>query len=102
MMIIFWNKDGVLLTEYLPRGTMINDLYYASIIERLHSVILEERRGKVSHGVLLLHDNASRGKRLIFFYLNQKKNQKNQKLDQSNKFLVSVAQNINLEWKSSS
>ena len=30
---------------------------YASIIERLHSVIVEKERGKVSHGVLLLHDN---------------------------------------------
>ena len=58
MMIIFWDKDGILLTEYLPRGATINGPYYASTIERLRSVILEERRGKVSHGVLLLHDNA--------------------------------------------
>ena len=57
MMIIFWDKDGVLLTEYLPCGTMLNGSYYASIIERLRSVILEKRRGKVSRGVLL-HDNA--------------------------------------------
>ena len=59
MMIIFWDKDGVLLTEYLPRGTAINGLCYASIIERLRSVIVEKRCGKVTHGVLLLHDNAS-------------------------------------------
>ena len=58
MMIIFWDKDGVLLTEYLPRETTINDPCYASIIERLHSVIVEKRHGKVSRGVLLLHDNA--------------------------------------------
>jgi [histone H3]-lysine36 N-dimethyltransferase SETMAR len=58
MMVIFWDKDGILLTEYLPRGTTINGPYYASIIERLRSVILEKRRGKVSRGVLLLHDNA--------------------------------------------
>ena len=58
MMTIFWDKDGVLLTEYLPRGTTINDPCYASIVERLRSVIVEKRRGKVSHGVLLLHDNA--------------------------------------------
>ena len=58
MMIIFWDKDGVLLTEYLPRGTTIIGPYYASIIERLHSVILEKRRSKVNRGVLLLHDNA--------------------------------------------
>ena len=55
MMIIFWDKDGVLLTEYLPRGTMING---ASIIDRLRSVIVEKGRGKVSRGVVLLHDNA--------------------------------------------
>ena len=58
MMIVFWDKDGVLLTEYLPRGSTINGPCYASIIERLRSVIMEKGRGKVSHGVLLLHDNA--------------------------------------------
>ena len=58
MMIIFWDKDGVLLIVYLPRGTTINSPCDALIIERLHSVILEKRRGKVSHGVLLFHDNA--------------------------------------------
>ena len=58
-MIIFWDKDGVLLTEYLPRGITINGPYYASIIERLCSAILEKGCDKVSHGVLLLHDNAS-------------------------------------------
>ena len=58
VMIIFWNKDGVLLTEYLPHGTTINSPYYTSIIERLRSVIVEKGHGKVSHGVLLLHNNA--------------------------------------------
>ena len=50
-------NDGVLLTEYLPHGITINGPCYASIIERLRSVILEKVRDKVSHGVLLLHDN---------------------------------------------
>ena len=58
MMIIFWDKDGVLLTEYLLRGTTINGPCYASIIEQLRSVIVEKGRRKVSHGALLLHDNA--------------------------------------------
>ena len=70
MMIIFWDKDGVLLTEYLPHGTTINGPSDASIIERLHSVIVEKGRGKISRGVLLLHDNApfisSRLFRLLF------------------------------------
>ena len=59
MMTIFWDSDGVLLTDYLTQGNTINGQYYASLIERLRSVILEKRRGKVSKGVLLLHDNAS-------------------------------------------
>ena len=59
MMIIFWDKDGVLLTEYLLRGTTITSPCYASIIERLRSVIVEKGCSKVSHEVLLLHDNAS-------------------------------------------
>ena len=58
MMMIFWDKDGVLLTEYLLRGTTINGPYYALIIERLRSVIVKKERSKVSHGVVLLHDNA--------------------------------------------
>ena len=58
MMMIFWDKDRVLLTEYLPRGTTINGPYDASIIERLRSVIVEKGRGKISQGVLLLLGNA--------------------------------------------
>ena len=58
VMVISWDKYGILLTEYLPRGTTISGPYYGSIIERLRCVIAEKRRGKVSDGVLLLHDNA--------------------------------------------
>ena len=58
MLMIFWDKDRVLLTEYLPRGTTINSPCYSSIIQGLRSVIVEKRRGNVSRGVLLLHDHA--------------------------------------------
>ena len=44
MMIIFWDKDGVLLTEYLSRRTTIKSPHYASIIEQLHSVIVRGPR----------------------------------------------------------
>ena len=57
MMNIFWDTKGVLLTDYLAHGSTINGPYYASLIKKLCSAILEKRRGKVSHGVLLLHDN---------------------------------------------
>ena len=46
-MAIFWNKYGILVTEYVPRGTTVSGPYYASIIERLHCVILEKCRGKL-------------------------------------------------------
>ena len=58
MMVIFWNKYGILLTEYLPRGTTISGLYYALIIEQFCCAILEKRDGKVSDEVLFLHHNA--------------------------------------------
>ena len=48
-----------MLTEYLPGGTTISDPYFVSIIERLRCAILKKRLGKVSDGVLLLHDNGS-------------------------------------------
>ena len=67
MMIIFWDKGGVLHTEYLPRETTINGPSDASIIERLHSVIVEKGRGKVSCRVLLLHDNAPIHKHINWF-----------------------------------
>ena len=55
MIVIFWDKYGILLTDYLPGGTTISSPYYASIIEQLLCAILEKHRGKV---VLLFHDNA--------------------------------------------
>ena len=64
-MMIFWDKYGVLLTEYLPRGSTINGPCYASIIERLRSVIVEKGCGKVSHRVMLLHDDAPMDKCVI-------------------------------------
>ena len=59
MIVIFWYKYGILLIEYLPRGIATSNPYYASITERLHCAIREKRRGKVSDGVMLFHDNAS-------------------------------------------
>ena len=59
MMVISWDKYGILLTEYLPCGTTISGPCCTLIIEWLRCAILEERRGKFGGGVLLLHDNAS-------------------------------------------
>ena len=58
MMTIFWDNQDIVLINYLSHGNTINDQYYASLTNRLRSAVLEKRRGKLSHGVLLLHDNA--------------------------------------------
>jgi len=55
---IFWNQDGILLTEDLPKGQTINVEYYSSLLVQLKEVLKEKRCGKVTKGVLFLHDNA--------------------------------------------
>ena len=58
MMIIIWDTYGILLTEYILCETTISDRYYASIMERLRCAIVEICHSKISHGVLLLYENA--------------------------------------------
>ena len=46
---IFWDQDG----------QTINAQYYSSLLVQLKDILKEKRRGKVTKGVLFLHDNAS-------------------------------------------
>jgi len=55
---IFWGKDGILLIYYLPKGQTINAEYYSSLLVQFKGILKEKRRGKVTQGVLFLHDNA--------------------------------------------
>jgi len=55
---IFFYQDGILLVDYLPKGQTINVEYYSSLLEQLKDILKEKRRGKVTKGVLFLHDNA--------------------------------------------
>jgi len=55
---IFWDQDGIPLNDYLPKGPTINAEYYSSLLVQLKDVLKEKRRGKVTKGVLFLHDNA--------------------------------------------
>ena len=47
-----------MLIDYLPDKSTINGPYWAVLIGRLRESIKEKRRGKLTKGVLLLHDNA--------------------------------------------
>jgi histone-lysine N-methyltransferase SETMAR len=58
MASIFWDCEGILLIDFKERNTTVTGEYYASLLHRLRDAIKEKRRGKLSRGVLLLHDNA--------------------------------------------
>lgn len=58
LMTVFWDEKGVLLLDFLPHKQTITGLYYSQLIARLRASVKDKRRGKLSQGVLLLHDNA--------------------------------------------
>jgi len=55
---IFWDQYRILLIDYLPNGQTINAEYYSSLQVQLKDILKGKRRGKVTKGVLFLHDNA--------------------------------------------
>jgi len=54
----FWNHDSILLIYYLLKGQTINAEYYSSLLVQMKDIWREKRCGKVTKGVLFLHDNA--------------------------------------------
>jgi len=55
---IFWDQDGILLIDYLPKDQTIKAEYYSSLLVQLKDISKEKRRGKFTKGVLFLHDNS--------------------------------------------
>jgi len=55
---IFWDQDGILLIDYLPKDQTTNAEYYSSLLVQLKDILNEKRRGNVTKAVLFLHDNA--------------------------------------------
>jgi len=51
---IFWNQNGILLFDYLPKGQTINAEYYSSLVVQLKDILNEKRRWTVTNGVLVL------------------------------------------------
>ena len=58
MCTIFWDRQGVLLVEFLPQGTAINSAVYCETLKKLKCAIQNKRHGILSATILLLHDNA--------------------------------------------
>ena len=58
MATVFWDEKGLMLLEFMPQKITITGQTYANTITALWgATIKEKRRGKLSAGVLLLHDN---------------------------------------------
>src|SRR6476469_7879136 len=53
MATIFWDTQGVIL----PQGSNITGTYYKNVPNQLRDALKQKRRGKLSRGILLLHDN---------------------------------------------
>uniref|UniRef100_A0A1B6CI32 Mariner Mos1 transposase n=1 Tax=Clastoptera arizonana TaxID=38151 RepID=A0A1B6CI32_9HEMI len=58
MVTIFWDRLGVLLIDFMARGDTINANAYCETLKKLRWAIQNRRRGLLSDGVILLHDNA--------------------------------------------
>jgi len=58
MATIFWDCRGILLIDFKERNTNVNGEYYALVLHELRDTVKEKRRGILSRGVCLLHDNA--------------------------------------------
>jgi len=55
---VFWDRKSILLVDFMPPGATINAAAYCDTLTRLQRSIQNKRRGMLSRGVCLLHDNA--------------------------------------------
>ena len=51
---IFWNQDGFLLIDYLPKSQIINAEYYSSLLVQLKDILKEKRRDNLTKGYLVV------------------------------------------------
>lgn len=58
MATVFWDRKGILLIDFLDPGTTINSDRYGESLKKLRRATQNRRRGKLSKGVRLHHDNA--------------------------------------------
>jgi histone-lysine N-methyltransferase SETMAR len=54
---IFWDQEGILLIDYLPKGQTMNPECYLSPLVQLKDILKEKCHGKITNGVFFLHDN---------------------------------------------
>ncbi|GFV69816.1 histone-lysine N-methyltransferase SETMAR [Trichonephila clavipes] len=55
---VFWDRKGILLIDFHPRGETVNVGRYCGTLRKLRRTIQNKRRGMLNAGVVLLRDNA--------------------------------------------
>lgn len=58
MCTVFWDRHGILLVDFLSRGETINANGYCETLRKLRRAIQNKRRGMLTNGIVLIHDNA--------------------------------------------
>ena len=58
MYMMFWDRQGILLIDFLTTGDTVNAEHYCETLQKLQWAIQNKRHGMLSVGVVLLHDNA--------------------------------------------
>lgn len=58
MLIVFFDSEGIVRSEFVPRGTTVNSEFYKGLLQRLRNDIRRKRPEKWANGFLLHHDNA--------------------------------------------
>jgi len=58
MATIFWDQRGIIMIDYLQKGSTITGEYYAEVLKQLRAEIVKKMRGLLASKVLLLQDNA--------------------------------------------
>ena len=59
MGLFFWDEEGLLLLKWVSEGGTAITNFYCEALRELRENIRQQRRGKLTRGVLLQHDNAS-------------------------------------------
>ena len=59
MLTVFWDSQGPILENYMEKGVTVTSVNYCDMLRNeLRPTILSKRRGMLTQGVLLLHDNS--------------------------------------------
>lgn len=58
MATVFWDSQGVILIDYLQKGSTITGAYYAALLDTFHGELMKKRPHLAKKKVLFHHDNA--------------------------------------------